>query len=96
MTASARQEPPEPVDRLSVLISVTCRQTLTDKVLNPVMGEVTPFGERNDATRLQIAQQRVCRDDQIVPGHVILSRQRALPQRGELNVRLCERPSAAP
>ena len=43
MTASARQEPPEPVDRLSVLISVKCRQTLTDKVLNPQIAKANAF-----------------------------------------------------
>jgi hypothetical protein len=94
---SARlQEQPEAVDRLGVFVTVVCRQTPAHIVLNPLTGEVASFSEGDDATRLQITQQRVYRDDQIVPGNVIPSAQRPLPQRLELNVRLCQRAPATP
>jgi len=88
------QKPPESVNSFGILVTVEPRQATAHIVLGPLSGEIAPFSEGDDAARLQVAKQRIYRDDEVVAGDVIVGGQRALPQCLELNVRSCQRPPA--
>jgi hypothetical protein len=62
------QEPSQSVDSIDIPAAVERRHASAHIVPNPFKGEVAPFSEGDDAPRLQVAEQNVCRDDQIVAG----------------------------